>query len=371
MYNFYKMKIAQISPLYESVPPKFYGGTERVVHYITEELVAQGHDVTLFASGDSATSAKLIPGSSQSLRLDKNCIDQLAPHFTMMEMIEKQAYQFDIIHNHIDYLMYPLIKRHSQHFITTLHGRLDIPELQPLYKEFFKIPVISISNSQRMPIPFANWKGTVYHGLPLNLYQLVPDDGKYLVFVGRISPEKRVDRAIDIAVKAGIPLKIAAKIDKADKDYFEEVIKHLLDHPLIEMVGEVNDLGKQELYGNALGLIYPIDWPEPFGLAMIEAMACGTPVVAYGHGSVTEVVDDGVTGFIVNSQEEAVEAVKKLQTLSRKKCREAFENRFSAARMVNDYLAIYESLRLSGKNNFSNIVQNPKVYEAYGKNAKQ
>jgi glycosyltransferase involved in cell wall biosynthesis len=365
------MKIAQVSPLYESVPPKLYGGTERVVHYITEELVAQGHDVTLFASGDSVTSAKLIPASNKSLRLDKNCIDQLAPHITMMEMIENQAHQFDIIHNHIDYMMYPLIKRSKQHFLTTLHGRLDIPELQPLYREFFKVPVVSISDSQRLPIPFANWKGTIYHGLPLDLYQLNPGNGSYLVFIGRISPEKRVDRAIEIAIKADLPLKIAAKIDNADKDYFAEKIKHLIDHPLIELVGEVNDDDKQELYGNALGLIYPIDWPEPFGLAMIEAMACGTPVVAYGHGSVPEVVDEGVTGFIVNSQEEAVEAVKKLQTLSRKKCREVFEHRFSATRMANDYLAIYESLRLSGENNFTELVQNPKVYESYGKNAKQ
>jgi len=363
------MKIAQISPLYESVPPKLYGGTERVVHYITEELVAQGHEVTLYASGDSVTSARLIPVTSRSLRLDVNCIDQLAPHFTMMEMIEKEAHQFDVIHNHIDYMMYPLIKRNKQHFLTTLHGRLDIPELQPLYMEFFQIPVVSISDSQRLPISFANWKGTVYHGLPLDLYQLVPEDGKYLVYVGRISPEKRVDRAIDIAIKAGILLKIAAKIDKADREYFEEKIKHLIDHPLIEMVGEVGDREKQELFGNALGLLYPIDWPEPFGLAMIEAMACGTPVVAYNHGSVAEVVDEGITGFIVNSQEEAVEAVKKLKTINRRKCREVFERRFSAKRMVNDYLAIYESLIKSGQNHFSDVIQNPEKYVSYGKNA--
>jgi glycosyltransferase involved in cell wall biosynthesis len=364
------MKIAQVSPLYESVPPKLYGGTERVVHYLTEELVAQGHDVTLFASGDSVTSAKLIPVSNKSLRLDETCIDQLAPHITMMEMIEKQAHQFDIIHNHIDYMMYPLIKRSKQHFLTTLHGRLDIPELQPLYREFYKIPVVSISDSQRLPLSFANWKGTIYHGLPLDLYQLNPGNGNYLVFVGRISPEKRVDRAIDIAIRTGVPLKIAAKIDSADKDYYEAKIKHLLDHPLIELVGEVNDQEKQDLFGNALGLIYPIDWPEPFGLAMIEAMACGTPVVAYRNGSVPEVVDEGITGFIVNSREEAVEAVKKLPSLSRIKCRETFEVRFSATRMVNDYLAIYELLRKSGENNFSDTIENPKEYVTYGKIAK-
>jgi glycosyltransferase involved in cell wall biosynthesis len=364
------MKIAQISPLYESVPPKLYGGTERVVHYITEELVAQGHEVTLFSSGDSVTTAKLIPVTSKSLRLDENCIDLLAPHFTMMEMVEKEAYQFDVIHNHIDYMMYPLIKRNKQHFLTTLHGRLDIPELLPLYKEFFQIPVVSISNAQRLPIPFANWKGTVYHGLPTELYKLFPGDGKYLVFVGRISPEKRVDRAIEIAVKAGIPLKIAAKIDKVDRDYFDEKIKHLIENPLIELVGEVNDHEKQELFGNAMGLIYPIDWPEPFGLAMIEAMACGTPVVAYGHGSVPEVVDEGVTGFVVNSQEDAVEAVKKLHTLSRIKCREVFEKRFTATRMVNDYLTIYESLRKSGEKIFSDVVHNSKESMSYGKIAK-
>jgi glycosyltransferase involved in cell wall biosynthesis len=363
------MKIAQISPLYESVPPKLYGGTERVVHYITEELVAQGHEVTLFASGDSVTSARLIPVTSKSLRLDEKSIDLLAPHFTMMEMVEKEAHQFDFIHNHIDYMMYPLIKRNKQHFLTTLHGRLDIPELQPLYKEFFQIPVISISDSQRLPIPFANWKGTVYHGLPPDLYKLNPEGGNYLVFVGRISPEKRVDRAIDIAIKAGIPLKIAAKIDKADRDYFEEKIKHLLDHSLVELIGEVNDHEKQELFGNALGLIYPIDWPEPFGLAMIEAMACGTPVVAYRHGSVPEVIDEGLTGYVVNSQEEAVEAVNKLHTLNRRKCREVFERRFSATRMVNDYLAIYENLRKSGVNHFSEVIQNPKESLSYGKNA--
>jgi glycosyltransferase involved in cell wall biosynthesis len=363
------MKIAQISPLYESVPPKLYGGTERVVHYITEELVAQGHEVTLFASGDSVTSARLIPVTSRSLRLDEKCIDLLAPHFTMMEMLEKEAHQFDVIHNHIDYMMYPLIKRNKHHFLTTLHGRLDIPELQPLYKEFFQIPVVSISDSQRLPIPFANWKGTVYHGLPLNLYQLNPVGGNYLVFVGRISPEKRVDRAIEIAIKTGIPLKIAAKTDKVDRDYFEEKIKHLISHPLIELVGEVNDFEKQELLGNALGLIYPIDWPEPFGLAMIEAMACGTPVVAYGHGSVPEVVDEGVTGFIVDSQEEAAEAVKKLTTVNRKKCREVFEQRFSASRMVKDYLTIYENLRNSGENHFPGVIQNPEKYVSYGKNA--
>lgn len=365
------MKIAQISPLYESVPPKLYGGTERVVHFITEELVSQGHDVTLFASGDSLTSARLVPVTSRSLRLDDGCVDQIAPHFTMMEMVEREAYKFDIIHNHIDYFFYPYIKKMNGRILTTLHGRLDIPELQPLYKEYYQVPVVSISDSQRLPLPFANWQGTVYHGLPLNLFELRPQPGNYLVFLGRISPEKRVDRAIDIAIRAGIPIKIAAKISVVDRDYYEAKIKKLLDHPLVEMLGEIGDREKQDVLGGALGLIYAIDWPEPFGLAMIEAMACGTPVIAYKNGSVPEVVDDGITGFIVNSREEAVEAVKKLPDLDRRKCRRVFETRFSSKRMVNDYLALYESLIKSGDGRFNSKVIHPKEQIIYGKEAKQ
>jgi glycosyltransferase involved in cell wall biosynthesis len=338
------MKIAQVSPLYESVPPKLYGGTERVVHNLTEELIARGHEVILFASGDSVTSAKLVPGCKSALRLDASCIDPFIYHFTMMEMVEKEAHNFDIIHSHLDYLYFPIMRRSKNVYLTTLHGRLDIPELVPLFKEYHDIPLVSISNSQRRPIPFSNWMGTVYHGLPLDLYSFNKTGGDYLVFVGRVSPEKRVDRAIEIAKKAGIQIKIAAKVDKADKDYFDSKIQKLLDHPLVDFIGEVAEKEKEELLGNALGLIYPIDWPEPFGLAMIESMACGTPVIAYSCGSISEVVDEGLTGVIVDSQIEAVEAIEKLRNIDRKKCRETFETRFSVGRMADDYLMIYESM---------------------------
>ncbi|MFW6290625.1 MAG: glycosyltransferase family 4 protein [Mariniphaga sp.] len=363
------MKIAQLSPLYESVPPRYYGGTERVVHYLTEELVAQGHDVTLYASGDSQTRATLVPGSETALRLNGNTVDALAPHFTMMERIEKDAHKFDIIHSHVVYLFYPFIKRNNYHIVTTLHGRLDIPELQPLYQEYFDIPVVSISGSQRTPLPKANWKGTVHHGLPLELYTYNAVAGQYLVYVGRISPEKRIDRAIDIAIRAGVPLRIAAKVDKADKAYFDDSIKKLLNHPLIEMLGEVNDREKQELLGGALGLLFPIDWPEPFGLAMIEAMACGTPVIAYKCGSVPEVVDEGVTGFVVSSQEEAVEAVGKLPQLSREACRKTFERKFSVQRMTRDYLSVYKLIMKQGNKKIPGIIQDTPLKTGYGKKA--
>lgn len=338
------MRIAQISPLYESVPPKLYGGTERVVHYLTEELVAQGHEVTLFASGDSETSAKLIPACKKALRLDKECIDQLVGHFNMMEMVEKKSHKFDIIHSHIDYLYFPLIRRAKLPHITTLHGRLDLPELRTLYNEYKEIPLVSISHSQREYLSDVNWVGTVHHGLPLNLYNLNEKTGKYLVFVGRISPEKRVDRAIDIAIKSGIPIKIAAKVDKSDINYYESEIKPLLNHPLVEFLGEVNDREKNDLLGNALCFVYPIDWPEPFGLGMIEAMASGTPVIAFNCGSVPEIVDDGITGFIINSIEEAITAVKKLNQIKRRTVRKVFEKRFSSQRMAEDYIKVYKSL---------------------------
>jgi glycosyltransferase involved in cell wall biosynthesis len=338
------MKIAQISPLYESVPPKLYGGTERVVHYLTEELVALGHEVTLFASGDSSTSARLVYPVKKALRLDDRITDVLAPHYRMMEMIEKEAPDFDIIHNHIDYLYYPVIKRSPHTYLTTLHGRLDLPELKPLYSEFSEIPLVSISDSQRAPLKFANWKATIYHGLPAGILKPVNRPGKYLAFVGRISPEKRVDRAIEVALLAGIPIRIAAKVDKTDQEYHETKIRHLFDHPLVEFVGEINDHEKQEFLGNALGLLYLIDWPEPFGLAMIESMACGTPVVAYSNGSIPEVIDNGITGYIVNSQEDAVTAVSMLEYLDRGKCRQVFEERFSSARMASDYVSVYETM---------------------------
>ena len=361
------MKIAQISPLYESVPPRLYGGTERVVHYLTEALVAMGHDVTLYASGDSVTSARLVACSSTALRLNGSTVDSLAPHFHMMEQVGRDAHQYDVIHSHIDYLLYPIIKRSNYHFLTTLHGRLDIPELHPLYQEYFRIPVVSISDSQRKPLPHANWQATVYHGLPLDLYTFNPNPEQYLVYIGRISPEKRVDRAIDIAVRAGIPLRIAAKVDKIDLDYFSSKIKKLIRHPLVEMLGEVGEHDKQEILGNALGLLFPIDWPEPFGLAMIEAMACGTPVIAYRCGSIPEVVDEGVTGFIVDSQEEAIKAVEKLLIINREGCRKTFEQRFSAKRMADDYLNIYKLLNFSGDKSISTLIKNYPENEVYGK----
>jgi glycosyltransferase involved in cell wall biosynthesis len=338
------MKIAQVSPLYESVPPKRYGGTESVIHHLTEELISRGHEVTLFASGDSVTSAKLVPACKNALRLDADCIDPFVHHFNMMEMVEKEARSFDIIHSHIDYLYFPIMRRSENTYLTTLHGRLDIPELDPLFREYKDIPLVSISNSQRKPFPYSNWMGTVFYGLPLDLYNFNKKGGDYLVFVGRISPEKRIDRAIEIAKKAGIQIKIAAKVDKVDSDYFELKIKKLLDHPLVDFIGEVGEKEKEELLGNALGFIYPIDWPEPFGLAMIEAMACGTPVLAYNCGSVPEVLDDGITGFGVNSLREAVAAVSRLSSLDRRKCRDAFERKFSVQRMADDYLTIYESM---------------------------
>jgi len=338
------MRIAQVAPLYESVPPKLYGGTERVVSYLTEELVRMGHDVTLFASQDSNTRARLNGISKKALRLDENVKDPLAHHILLLENVLKKADQFDIIHFHIDYIHFPCARRINTAHVTTLHGRLDIPDLKPLYEEYRDIPVVSISNYQRKPLPFAKWVGTVYHGLPEDLYSPKFIPGSYLAFLGRISPEKRPDRAIEIAKKAGIPLKIAAKVDNADKEYYETCIKPLLNHPLIEFIGEVGDKEKNEFLANALGLLFPIDWPEPFGLVMIESFACGTPVIAYPHGSVPEVMVDGVTGFIVKDMDEAVKAVEKLPYIDRRRCRKIFEERFSAKRMAMDYIKIYEEV---------------------------
>jgi glycosyltransferase involved in cell wall biosynthesis len=338
------VRIAQVSPLFESVPPKLYGGTERVVSFLTEELVRQGHDVTLFASGDSVTKARLIACSAQSLRLHKGCIDQFAHHIRMLEEVYRRAHQFDIIHFHIDYLHFPASRREHTPHVTTLHGRLDIPDLQPLYRTYPEMPLISISDAQRLPLPFANWQGTVYHGLPLNLLRCYPHRGQYLAFLGRVSPEKRVDRAIEIAKRLGMPLKIAAKVDKADRDYFTETIKPLLDHPLIEYVGEIGEAQKNQFLGEAAALLFPIDWPEPFGLVMVEAMACGTPVVAYRNGSVPEVMRDGVSGFIVNDMDQAVKATERALTLDRLACRKYFEERFSAGRMAEGYLQLFRGM---------------------------
>ncbi len=338
------MRIAQVAPLHESVPPKLYGGTERVVHYLTEELVKMGHEVTLFASKDSQTSARLIPCTERSLRLDPTVKDPLAHHIIMLEKVARYAHQFDIIHFHIDYIHFPLMRRLNISHVTTLHGRLDIPDLKPLYQEFNEAPVVSISNAQRGPLPMARWVATVYHGLPEDLYRFREKPGKYLAFLGRISPEKRPDRAIKIAERAGMKLLIAAKVDQADGAYFEAVIKPLLKSPWVEFIGEINDREKDEFLGNAYALLFPIDWPEPFGLVMIEANACGTPVIAWRCGSVPEIIEHGVNGLIVESLDEAVKAVEKVSQLSRQKCREVFEKRFTSKVMAKNYLAVYESI---------------------------
>jgi glycosyltransferase involved in cell wall biosynthesis len=338
------MRIAQVAPLYESVPPRGYGGTERVVSYLTEELVRQGHEVTLFASGDSVTSAHLVAPCRGALRLDTQCLDPLARHLPMMEQVFQQSGRFDLIHWHTEYLHVPLARRQPTPQVTTLHGRLDLPDLVPFYQEFTDVPVVSISDAQRQPLPGVNWQGTVYHGLPEELYTFRPEPGTYLAFLGRISPEKRVDRAIAIAQRLGLELKIAAKVDPADRAYFDAVIAPLLREPLVEYVGEIGEGEKNAFLGHASALLFPIDWPEPFGLVMAEAMACGTPVIAYRRGSVPEIIEEGVTGFIVHDLEEAVRAVERLPRLSRWRCRQRFEERFSAARMAREYLAIYRRL---------------------------
>jgi glycosyltransferase involved in cell wall biosynthesis len=337
------VRIAQISPLHESVPPKLYGGTERVVHFLTEALVDLGHDVTLFASGDSTTRAELVSCAPTALRLNK-CADPIAPHVAMMEEVFSRADDFDVLHFHTDYLGYPLARRQTVPYVTTMHGRLDKPELEPIFQTFADAPLISISDAQRAPHPDANWQGTVYHGLPADLYGLVPAHGGYLAFVGRISPEKRVDRAVAIARRLGMPLKIAAKIDGKDRDYFESEIKPLFADPLVEFVGEIGEHEKNAFMGGAAALLFPIDWPEPFGLVMIEAMACGTPVIAYNRGSVAEIIEDGVTGFVVEDEISAVAAVDRVSGLSRSAIRKQFEVRFTARRMALDYLAAYRSL---------------------------
>jgi glycosyltransferase involved in cell wall biosynthesis len=338
------MRIAQVAPLYESVPPHGYGGTERVVSYLTEELVRQGHQVTLFASGDSVTSAELVAPRRRALRLDASCVDQLACHLVLVEQVVSLAGNFDIIHFHIDYLHFPLSCRAGYAHLTTLHGRLDIPELPALYRVYPDESVVSISDAQRRPLPWLNWQGTVYHGLPEDLFPSRRRHGDYLAFLGRISPEKRVDRAVQVARRTGMKLRVAAKIDKADRDYFREQIEPLFRHPLVEYVGEVGGRAKEEFLGNAYALLFPIDWPEPFGLVMIEAMACGTPVIAWRCGSVPEVMQDGVTGFVVESIEEAVDAVGQVAALDRRNCRRVFEERFTDRRMAQDYLALYHRL---------------------------
>jgi glycosyltransferase involved in cell wall biosynthesis len=340
------LRIAQIAPLFESVPPELYGGTERIVSYLTEELVRQGHDVTLFASGDSNTSARLVRCSEAALRLDPAVKDPLPYHVMMLDEVRRRADDFDVLHFHIDLLHAPLVNDFADRTVTTLHGRLDLPDLKPFFEAFGNLPVVSISHDQRRPIPEANWVGKIYHGLP---HDVLPfrDAGKggYLAFTGRITSEKGPDRAIEIATRAGLPLKIAAKVDQADQEYWDNVIEPMVrSHPNVEFIGEVNEEDKADFLGNAQGLLFPIDWPEPFGLVMIEAMACGTPVIAFKRGSVPEVIDDGVTGLIVESVDEAVEAVARLDSLDRQGVRAAFERRFTVERMAREYVDVYRSL---------------------------
>lgn len=338
------MRIAQVAPLHESVPPHGYGGTERVVSYLTEELVKRGHDVTVFASGDSVTQARLECVADKALRLGGGCFDPLIPHTQLFGKVARMADAFDILHFHTDYLHFPLARVLRRPHVTTLHGRLDIPDLVPLYQEFTDIPVVSISDHQREPLPFADWQGTVYNGIPEDLFTFRQHGGSYLLFLGRISPEKGVEEAIRIAEQAGMAIRVSGKIDKVDEDYFRERIKPLLKQPFVEFIGELEQAEKDELLGGAYATLFPIAWPEPFGLVMIESMACGTPVIAYRKGSVPEVMQEGLSGFIVNDLEEAVSAVERVGSLERYRVRHYFEERFSAARMTNDYLDVYQVL---------------------------
>ena len=338
------LRVAIVAPLFESVPPRLYGGTERVVSWLTEELVAQGHDVTLFASGDSRTTARLHAVSPQGLRLGEECRDPAAWHVAMLHDVVERAAQFDLVHFHLDHAHFPVVRAARLKALTTLHGRLDLPELQPLFARYPDMALVSISDAQRKPLPRAGWLATVHHGLPRDLLRFGNGSGGYLAFLGRISPEKRADRAIRIARRAGIPLRIAAKIEASDRAYFESEIKPMLDGPGVEFVGEIGERDKGEFLGNALALLFPIDWPEPFGVVMIEAMACGTPVIAFPCGSVPEVIVDGVNGWIVRDEHAAVAAVSKTQAFDRAACRRHFEERFTDQRMAADYVATYHAL---------------------------
>lgn len=338
------LRIAQLGPLYERIPPNFYGGTERVVSYLTEELVRRGHDITLYASGDSVTSAKLISGFPRSLRIAGLSGSGPGFHLPMLAEIYENAERFEIIHSHLDFWCFPFTRLCATPTITTMHGRLDLETLKPIYDRFTHVPLVSISNSQRLPLPLMNWIGTVFHGLPIDLLDFHPDPGKYLAFLGRICPEKRVDSAIDVALKAGIPLKIAAKVDAVDQEYFKEIIKPKLCSPDVEFVGEIDEHEKSEFMGNALALLFPIDWPEPFGLAMIESLACGAPVITRPCGSVPEIVTDGKTGFIAKSIDDLVAAVKRVEQISRADCRAEFESRFTSKHMADRYEQLYQSL---------------------------
>ena len=338
------MRIAQIAPLFEAVPPKLYGGTERVVSWLTEELVAMGHDVTLFASGDSVTKAKLEPTWPQALRLDPTILDWFATYYVMLDHVYKHAHKFDILHFHVDYFPNLMFPHQPVPFLTTLHGRLDLPELGVVYRTFPDVPLVSISDSQRKPIPDVNWIGTVYHGITKDQLTPQPIEPSYFAFLGRISPEKGIERAIRIAGACGVKLKVAAKVDKADAEYFKAEVEPLLKDANVEFIGEINDAQKPAFLSGAKATMFAIDWPEPFGLVMIESMACGTPVIAMRRGSVPEVMDDGVTGFIVDNVEDAIAACKRIDTLDRRKVRAQFEKRFTSHRMAEDYLSLYRQL---------------------------
>ena len=340
------MKIAQVAPLYEAVPPRLYGGTERVVAHLTDALVDLGHEVTLFASGEAQTKARLVPVRDQAIRLDPAPLkSDLAAHLTQLAEVRRRADQFDVIHFHTDMMHFPFFDGMAAKTVTTLHGRLDLKDLAGVYQRWTKFPLVSISDDQRRPLPAANWAATVHHGMPADLYDFQPKGDGYLAFLGRISPEKRPDRAIAIAKRLGMPLKIAAKVDDADEIYFEEKIEPLLHDPLIDFVGEIGDRQKSAFLGGAEALLFPIDWPEPFGMVVIEAMSCGTPVVAWNHGSVPELIDEGVNGLVVDSIESAAAALRAVDRIDRAACRAIFERRFTAERMARDYVAIYKALR--------------------------
>ncbi|HLH78511.1 MAG TPA: glycosyltransferase family 4 protein [Candidatus Binataceae bacterium] len=338
------LRIAQIVHLYESVPPKLYGGTERVVAYLTEELIRRGHRVHLFASGDSTVDAPLTAGWPESLRLAG--LSKYGDSYTLLNLgaAYERAHEFDIIHAHVDYWSFPFARLVSTPTVSTMHGRLDLPHLHPIYRAYRDLPLVSISNDQRSYLPFANWLGTVYHGLPDGVLKYQSEPGKYLAFLGRIAPEKRPDWAIEVARRAGLPLKIAAKVDPADREYFETKIKPMLAGPGVEFIGEVNEEEKSLFLGNALGLLFPIDWPEPFGLVMIEALACGTPVIARPCGSVREIIHDGITGYLADSVEEMVAAAHKIDRISRQNCRREFETRFTVTAMAAGYEELYHRL---------------------------
>jgi glycosyltransferase involved in cell wall biosynthesis len=350
------MRIAQVAPLFESVPPKLYGGTERVVSWLTEELVALGHEVTLFASGDSETRAKLVPACKRALWRDPACRETLPHHVRLLELVMRDADKFDIIHFHCDYVHFPLMRRRRTPAVTTVHGSLNPDDLEPFFSEYADAPLVSISDDQRQPLPGANWQATVHHGLPLNLHTFQPRGGDHLLFMGRISPEKRLDRAIEIARQTGRQLKVAAKIYDEDRAYYQACIEPLLRNArsFVDFVGEVGGQEKNELIGSAHCLLLPIDWREPFGLVMIESFACGTPVIGWNNGSVPEVLMDGVTGFVVDSIDAAVKAVSNVRILSRHACRRDFEDRFNARCMANRYVNVYSCLLQNGFSRYGN-----------------